>query len=210
MSRKTKPVITIGTPHRRDFMPEYVASLAVTLTAGLPFSFVFRPQAGRFVFEQRNDIARNMVGDHLLFIDSDMAWQPEDVSALVAVGKDIVGGLYLLAVFEQEGDVIRLMGNIPGEPFQCAAIGTGFLLINRHVIETMLAPEFVRENGLPFDPLKEGWGSDDISFCLRAKKAGFQVWCHPEVKLGHVKHFTFWPDISQDGWRFTTTPPNSA
>jgi len=211
-----RPLITISTPHRLDFTPEYVSSLAAILTADLGVRFEFLTRPGTFLHEQRNALARAATGDYLLFVDTDMVWQPQDVEALLALDVDIMGGLYcntnpahsFYVFYEDEAGVIRPMTQVPAEPFQCAAIGTGFLLIRRRVLETMLAPTFIREHGFPFDPTVNdawegadpnsctGWAPEDVSFCLRARRAGFSIWCNPTVKLGHMGYAVAWPDMS--------------
>ena len=31
----------------------------------------------------------------------------------------------------------------------------------------------------------------DVSFCLDAKEAGFEIWCDPRIRVGHEKHELF-------------------
>ena len=204
----SRPTITIGSPHRRDFTPEYVQSLADTLTTDIGVNFVFKPTAGTSIHEQRNAVARTMVGDYLLCVDTDMMWQPEDIRALLELDKDIAGGLYLdptrppyaCLVFDDYGYIT----DIPKEPFECNSIGAGFLFIKRRVIDALLVPEFVEKSGLPFDlvlvdkeHLMDGlsvWVPEDLSFCMRARYAGFSVWCHPGVRIGHIKATAHYPE----------------
>jgi hypothetical protein len=28
---------------------------------------------------------------------------------------------------------------------------------------------------------------EDVSFCLDAKEAGFEIWCDPKIRVGHEK-----------------------
>lgn len=215
---QSRTLISIAVPFRRgDFQPEFIASLARTLieAESLGFKFEYLAQEGCLLWEQRNRLARAATGDYLLFADSDMIWQHQDVTALLALNKDIAGGLcclkfspFSLTVLEEkEKGILRNMAQVPAEPFMCAAIGTGFLLIRRRVLETMLAPEFIDQHGYPFDPwwnqwwrfaepfATSTWAPEDINFCLKARQAGFEVWCHPQVRLGHVGSFVFHPDL---------------
>ena len=34
-----------------------------------------------------------------------------------------------------------------------------------------------------------GYG-EDVSFCLRARKAGFRLWCDSRIKIGHIASTT--------------------
>ena len=45
----------------------------------------------------------------------------------------------------------------------------------------------------------KGGAPEDVSFCLRARQAGFEVWCHPGVRVGHVGVFVAWPDYFLGG-----------
>ena len=83
----------------------------------------------------------------------------------------------------------------PGVPVRVYAIGTGFLLLKRSVI--VKAWEGRGKYGWPFDPLPHGviaskstvqssFMGEDLSFCSRLRQMGFDIWCHPDVKPGHV------------------------
>lgn len=193
--------ITIGTPHNRDITPEYVASLARTLIAA-DFDYSIPPRnpalwEGTIIHSVRNLIFRDCTTDFLLFIDSDMAWDPEDIGKLVDENRDIMGGLVYFRRFPFRpavyiGEDGKPPDHIPPGPFKCAYLGGAFLLISRKVIETF--NNLQGGIGLPFDPLHRGGpvvaGSqlhmEDLSFCFRAKKLGFEIWCHPGLNLSHI------------------------
>lgn len=139
MKRK-KPYITIGTPHRRDFSPEYVQSMVHTLKSK-KFNFEFIAWEGTQIHLSRSAIAQFSEGEYLLFIDTDMAWTSQDIERLVAADKDIVGGLYVsrqsglpvLLRIDDKGEVIpdSDIPDIPEEPFLCKFVGTGFFTYYR-------------------------------------------------------------------------------
>jgi hypothetical protein len=63
-----KNSITIATPHRRDFSPEYVLSLAETLRDGR-FNYDYLIREGSTLHHQRNIICREFLkgtGEYLL------------------------------------------------------------------------------------------------------------------------------------------------
>ncbi|MCK8787036.1 hypothetical protein M0638_21920 [Roseomonas sp. NAR14] len=97
---------------------------------------------------------------HLLFIDADIAFRPEQVDRLLAAGRDVVAGMYPLKVFDwARADRERSRGEDPatagllyvGAPCEGAALerdgdfvtatyaGTGFMLIRRAALERMAA-----------------------------------------------------------------------
>ena len=98
---------------------------------------------------------------HLLFIDSDILFEPQDVLALIALDKDVIGGPYpkkainwkniALSLVKNPatnlGDLEALAGDyvfnpVPGttqfsvsEPLEVMEIGTGYMLIKREVFD---------------------------------------------------------------------------
>jgi hypothetical protein len=211
-----KLVITIGTPLRRgDITPEYVLSLVGTLKSG-KFDFEVAFREGTDIYQNRNAIACSFRGDFLLFIDTDMVWIPEDIEKLVKANRDIAGGLYLnkgnggpvaLHLNDHDGSMVYPTD----EPFKCAALGTGFMLIRRLVFMVF------RAHGLyPFDPVLGGEVTkdypflsqfpisscpEDVSFCVKARQLGFEVWCIPTVKVGHVGVRTYMDPEAAAHWQ---------
>ena len=145
--------------------------------------------------------------DYLLFIDSDIKWTPKDVEKLIELNKNVASGVYISrlplinnerviqAYYYIENEGYRPLSCLPKEPRKVDAVGAGFLLIKKKVIEHLWAK---RERlGYPFDLMycrevkcKPGSGTDligeDFAFCWRIKKMGYELWLHPEVKVGHL------------------------
>ena len=63
-------------------------------------------------------------------------------------------------------------------PFKVEACGFGCVLMKTSVMETIIN----KYNDL-FAPLP-GFG-EDLSFCIRARACGFDIWCDPKVQVGH-------------------------
>ena len=75
------------------------------------------------------------------------------------------------------------------KPFTVDYTGFGWLLIRNGVFEheglpyPWFAPKMqVFESGEVQDMCGE-----DVSFCLDAKEAGFEIWCDPRIRVGHEK-----------------------
>ena len=192
--------ITIGTPHSGYFAVEYVTSLTATLVRG-EFSYEVLQYESCYVHSNRNMIMRDARGDYLLFIDSDMCWNPNDISRLVKSGKDVIAGLYYKrrfpygpVVYGHDGLTFKQATNIPERLFRCDGVGTGFLMLSRWVIDKFKDPELVADWGYAFDPLKSlnsGDGAsffngEDLSWCLKARHLKMELWCDPETLVGHV------------------------
>jgi len=144
--------------------------------------------------------------DTLLFIDSDVIVTPESVLRLLAVslGKDITAGVYprrgadrkFFMDLHLDKDTNSLVFDDNGL-LQIERIGTGFMMIQRHVLETMVKnhPEWRyvndtknRDEHAIFDfGIYDGkYYGEDYLFCDRARADGFTVFLDPTISLPHV------------------------
>lgn len=150
----------------------------------------------------RNSIAERLMHEYLMWIDSDMLFPPWGVARLVSRGLDIVGGLYfrkseeaepLVFKYDEKGNHSQMFSYPKDELFEVDAIATGFLLIHRKVFAAF-TPEVQKEIGAPFDIGRGANGreeGEDFSFCRRAKKLGFKIWCDPTIPLGHIGTYVY-------------------
>lgn len=77
-------------------------------------------------------------------------------------------------------------------PFEVQYAGTAGMLIHRRVLEAIPDPwleydhpEIIRE---------------DVRFCEKIRRGGFDVWCDPRVVLGHLSTFTVVPHFQNGRW----------
>ena len=139
----------------------------------------------------------------LLFVDADINFKPEDVLRILALseGKDIVAGAYprraedkcfFTDVYYDTHGGLELDDGL----LRVERVGTGFMLIRRHVFEALEAahPEWKfwvnTEHThytafFDFQTTPEGYIGEDYLFCDRARAAGFKVWIDPDINLGH-------------------------
>lgn len=143
--------------------------------------------------------------DHLLFVDSDIGFDPAHIQTLVDDDLPIVAGVYhsLFAtgihpvVYEWivNDDGYRVMSPIQhwnrpkGEILvPVEAVGTGFLMIQRNVFEMFLqhySPPtawFVNEI---IDGVELG---EDLGFCYRAAELGIPIVVDRRVQVSHIKN----------------------
>ena len=141
---------------------------------------------------------------HLLWVDSDIGWTAADAQALLATGKDFVGGLYAK---KQEDRALapEQFGQSEGALVEVRHAATGFLLLSRSCVERMAAahPELQYETALGtthalWAPLfgKLPYG-EDVSFGLRWRKLGGQIWVHTQVILKHSGDYAYLPAPAQ-------------
>lgn len=145
---------------------------------------------------------------HLMWIDADIEWKPEDIMKLVMEDKDIIGGYYPCKTYPlQQASSIKTHNKEDVETdtlVETTYVATGFMLIKREVCEKM------HEHYMPdlkffyssqthrdrryvdvFAPIidkekQDLYLTEDYAFCERAKKIGFKCWMSKRVQLGHV------------------------
>ena len=208
------------------------------------FSFLFNES---LITRARNYLADEFLRSdctHLLFIDSDIHYSPQDVIALLALDKDVIGGPYpkksinwnnvaLAARKHPElapNELETLVGDyvfnvVKGtqqftvtEPLEVLEIGTGFMMIKRHVFEQMekaypqlrYRPDHVGQANFDgsryihayFDTIIDskdsatGGGTDrylseDYMFCQLWRKIGGQIYLCPWMKTQHIGTYPF-------------------
>lgn len=146
-----------------------------------------RPFQGRFTY------------DKLFWIDSDIAWEPEDFIKLYESDKDVVTGAYLLATGEVVAypelfgraftiDEVKAMT----EPRKIDACGFGFLAVKQGVFEKIQRPWFQSTEGVwtvPDSGEKFHFNiiGEDIAWCKKVTDLGFDIWLDPSVRVLHHK-----------------------
>ena len=162
------------------------------------------------VSRARNLLVKDMLESNatdLLFIDSDINFEPEHIFRLMAWGADpkkgIVAGVprtrsenkvYIADLdYDENGELtMNGMGLVRGK-----RVATAFMLIRREVFEQMIEAnptwEYYdkrTERMIPclfdFKLTEEGYMGEDFLFCDRARELGFEVWIDPTITLGHM------------------------
>ena len=145
----------------------------------------------------------------LLFIDADVIVQADDILRLLAQsgGKDITAGAYprraqdakfFTDVYTDENGELEFDGSL----MRVKRVGTGFMMIQRHVIEKMVAahPEWTYENKakdeqisavFDFKIIDGQYVGEDYLFCDRATQMGFTVHIDVDISLPHVGQHNF-------------------
>ena len=75
------------------------------------------------------------------------------------------------------------------KPFTVDYTGFGWLLIKNGVFENegMPYPWFAPKMQVFESGEVQDMCGEDVSFCLDAKEAGFEIWCDPKIRVGHEK-----------------------
>ena len=213
------------------------------------FSFLFNES---LITRARNYLVDEFLRSdytHMMFIDSDIHFSPKDVIALLALDKDVIGGPYPkksinwpnvahaarnhpdLEPRELENLVGEYVFNVVkgtssfqvSEPLNVLEIGTGHMMIKRHVFDKMkdaypmihYKPDHVGQANFDgtryihafFDTVIDtkdsitGGGSDrylseDYMFCQMWRKIGGEIYLCPWMKTAHIGTYHFTGDMA--------------
>ena len=155
-------------------------------------------QINSLIYKSRNELALSALAegaDFALWLDSDVIFPSsllEDLIADMTEERDIVTGVYHMRRFpfapviwktltwgpNPEDNVSELAAEYPEEIFEVDACGFGCVLMRTTVLKAVL--EKFHEMFSPVSGIGE-----DLTFCLRARKCGFRIWCDPRIQLGH-------------------------
>ena len=176
---------------------------------------------------------------HFLFVDADIGFSPEQVFRLIESGADVVAGVYPIKRVNWSKVKRAIEANRPNlpaasldyvleidDPDQVVVVngfarvryaGTGFLMIRRHVFETMCrhpgyaALQFFREHSQDalagsanrfalfecmIDPATGTYLSEDFAFCKRWTDLGGEIWADLDSRLDHVGPSVFHGDVA--------------
>jgi tetratricopeptide (TPR) repeat protein len=140
--------------------------------------------------------------DYMLWIDSDVVFRFEDFQRLLSHKVEMVAGLYLMAdntrysavetmneeIFKKQGEFEFLTPASLAHRHGLVKVdycGFGFVLVRKGVFERLEYPWFrplYMEMGECTD-----FTSEDVGFCMMAKRAGIEMMIDPDVVVGHEK-----------------------
>lgn len=144
--------------------------------------------------------------DDLIWIDSDIQWQPDDIFRLLDYPVDVVGGTYRKKTDEEEQYPVQVAGNtIPIDPktglLEVDGLGTGFLRMSRKALQALWNDPTAKKydnNGkiakwiceILLEPTEEPdmWDmvGEDIVLCHKLQKLGFKIYLDPLLTCNHV------------------------
>lgn len=135
--------------------------------------------------------------DKILWIDSDIAFDPQDAIRLYDSDKDIVSGAYLFAEgytasYPELGksgltfdEVINLK-----DVTEIEGCGFGFLCVKQGIFEQLSRPWFQQVMGtleLDGKTIEFPIMGEDLSWCKRVRDLGYKIYLDPSVKVTHHK-----------------------
>lgn len=186
----------------QEFLTSHLQLIQVLMQINLKFQHLFIKNES-LIPRGRNTCAATFLKSecsHLMFIDSDIQFMPDDVASLWNLQKGVACGVYPMkrddAPYAAWVDGKLLVEeSMPKEPFKVDYAGTGFMLIHREVFLRLQKafPQWKYEESYGEawaffqDPIEDGFHlSEDYFFCKRYREIGGEVWMDPQVRLKHV------------------------
>lgn len=172
------------------------------------------------IYDARNQLAQHAISggyDYALWLDSDTLPPSEALWKLKVAteeGYDMVSGLYFqrkppfgptiykrLELMQLDGGkldpVAEQYTDYPrGELFEIQGCGFGCTFMTVDLLRRVTDQFGI----LPFMPV--GGFGEDLSFCMRARRAGAKIGCDSSVRCGHVGRMVF-DEAWADEWRET-------
>ena len=153
-----------------------------------------------------NQLCRRTKGEWLWVMGDDHSFGPELLPRLLAHNVDVViphclkrNPPWAPVVFtRQDEDGFFRTDELPEDDLvQIWAGGSAGMLIRRHVLDAIGDPWFT--------PSPNAVGlNEDLNFCRKAREAGFSIWCDTGALLGHISHYTVWPEWRDGSWHLAT------
>lgn len=191
------------------FCNSLLSSVLFDETHGNLIAGIVQEWSSANVSEPRNKLTGKFLdeytADWLMWIDSDMGWEPDAIHRLVDAAdpaeRPIVGGLCFGGTEDALWPTMYNLGEVDGRPVsvragdypddsmvQVTATGAAFLLVHRTALEAIRDRAFnatfpwFQETELAGMPAGE-----DLTFCFRAGLVGLPVFVHTGIHVGHHK-----------------------
>lgn len=191
------PDLVIGIPHTGSLSIYTFLSL-IPIIRTYPKPVLFGAAAGCYVHKNRNEIVKQAQVNKakwLLFVDTDVSFQPDALNKLLEQDKDIIAAPYnhkrlpiesTARMYDKEDKPLAHSYKATDKPFKVSAAATGFMLIKMSVFDKLKKPYF-------FFEYKDGdnFIGEDIYFCKMARKAGFDIWIDPRIPVRHYGDYAY-------------------
>ena len=208
--------VLISVPCRDQISVKFVEHL---MNLVKPCECMYRFGTSGLVFDARDEacsIALSGNYSHVLFIDSDMYFEPTALIKALERKTDVLTGLYFKRKENHEPVLYKAIGqrqyrdngtvklhgfaeietDLDRDYFPVEGCGFGFVLVRTEVLKKMH-----ETNVSWFEPIP-GLG-EDLSFCERLKEFNIPIMCDTTITLGHYGEYIFtardWAQKEDDG-----------
>jgi GT2 family glycosyltransferase len=181
--------LCIGVPNGGTIKTQTVANLYALTQLHIPIYFSM-PVSGYSTYNRNQTVekAKEIGASHIMFIDGDMLFTPDAVEKLIAHDKDIIAANYhqrdkeppQSTVFMYQDKKLVIYDESKTELFECATVGSGFMLIKMSVFDRLQQPYF------DTDYVDGQFETEDVVFCKKSLMAGVKIYCDPTIEVGHL------------------------
>lgn len=140
---------------------------------------------------------------HLLFVDADIQYEPEDVLRMLDADVPLIGGVYAKKTMERDHITGKQIVNycvVPAEgttivndltkPHPVLFVGTGLMLLKREVLETMIRA--FPDDFYFAEPNEKFYRFFDTERVGSAYLSEDYFFCHKWRSLGHTVYAAYW------------------
>ena len=195
--------VFVGMPVYDSWKDKFALSLMQSF-AGAPCPMTLFSLCGDSLIPRaRNNLAAEFLDSpcsHLLFLDTDLEFNPSDLHKLLKHDLDIVGGVYYQKRYDRR---LAVVNGIEGETLgkdgliKVRHVGTGMMLIRREVFASIapLVPSYhtcddeKKQRRLheffPIGVHDDYYESEDWAFCRLARQVGIDVWADTSIVAAH-------------------------
>lgn len=208
MAEANKPKICISIVSGGSVRTDTVACLIDSLGHLHPTEvekYLYMPVGG-YVELNRNMTIKQALQNgatHIMFIDHDMIFPGDGIKKLLEADKDVILANYnARGVVSREKNIVEIASTLKigkkgdykkmdpeqlpkDKLFKVAAGGTGFMMIKTEVFKKLPYPWFVAAE------IEGSWTTEDIYFCELLQEHGFEIWCDPTIKMGHIGTYVY-------------------
>ena len=182
--------VLIATPSKGTVPARHLLSM-VNLVKGIDIDVEYAVQLGLDLASNRRMLirkAQEIGATHIFFVDDDISFSSQEnpLKKLLTYDKDIVGVDYNFRQLPLKS-MSTPLADKTDTLYPCESIPSGFMLIKMSVFDKISEPWFIFER----TETGEITVSDDVHFCRKAREYGFEVFCDPTIKLGHIGYYNY-------------------
>jgi hypothetical protein len=145
-------------------------------------------------YSTKGPIRDTVTYDKIFLIDSDISWTPDQFLKLYHSDKDVISGIYMTSkgeptVYPKDKDYFHnneIAEN--NETIEVTGFGLGFVCVKSGVFEKIERPWFQFLYTDQHSPTPKNFMiGEDISWCMRVSKLGYELYSDIGVKVKHCK-----------------------
>ena len=179
-----------------EFMKSLLGLVKQLNEEGIPYEV--KVISGTLVYLAREELvsyALTFEFTHVLWLDSDMVFTEDLFDDLHETGKDFMTAIFHARRPGHQSCIFKSLNpperykwdEYPDVPFIIKGCGMAATLTKTDILKAV-RDEF----GNCFTPAYNL--GEDLAFCKRADELGYEIWCEPCARVGHIGHLTIYPE----------------